>query len=244
MSIGDRMKINKMDNLFDYFKNFLIGIAVISIYLLLPSFEVPLLEFFNINVNNIPVFVEHIYLFFFEILMLSSILLVFHKDIEMNFKDLKKNHRKYFDKYFKYWILAFGIMIVCNFILGIFSDYKISGNEKAIREIFSTSPIYVYILSVFIAPLLEELVFRKAIRNIIPSKILFIIFSGVIFGGAHIIGNCSNLIDFLYIIPYGIYGSAFAYMFVKTDNIFVSSGFHLMHNGLLLSLQFFILIFS
>ena len=135
-------------------------------------------------------------------------------------------------------------MGISNGIINFMNHTTTSGNEEIIRSMFSENPIYVYLLSVFMAPFIEELVFRKSLKKIIPINWLFIIASGLIFGGAHLIGNTSSIIDYFYIIPYGSFGVAFAYIYAKTDNILVSSSLHFMHNGLLMALQFFILIFA
>ena len=42
----------------------------------------------------------------------------------------------------------------------------------------------------------------------------------------------------LYIIPYGLFGSVFAYMYSKTKNIFVPMTFHFIHNTVLVILSF------
>ena len=39
--------------------------------------------------------------------------------------------------------------------------------------------------------------------------------------------------DFLYIIPYGALGAAFAYINVKTDNVYSSILVHFVHNSIL-----------
>ena len=36
---------------------------------------------------------------------------------------------------------------------------------------------------------------------------------------------------------------AFAYMLYKTDNILVSTGFHTLHNGIMIALQFLLMYF-
>lgn len=237
------MNIN-VDKLVEYFKRALIGIGVILIYLLVPYLEKPFLELFSIDVSLLPDVVKHIVMASFEVLTLAIIMFIYRKDLEKDIKDIKKNHLSYFKKYFKYWLFAFIIMGISNVIIGIFNDTTTSGNEEVIRSMFSDSPIYVYFLSVFIAPFVEELVFRKAVKDIVPTKILFIIVSGLVFGGVHLIGNISSFIDYFYIIPYGIYGLTFAYIYAKTDNILISSSLHFMHNGLLMAIQLFILIFS
>ena len=135
-------------------------------------------------------------------------------------------------------------MLISNSIIIYIFESGMSSNEEAIRDLFKISPLYIYFSSVIYAPIVEELTFRQGIRNIMDKNILFILVSGLLFGGLHVITDVNNLVDLLYIIPYSSLGIVFAYMLYKTDNIFVSMGFHFMHNGILIALQFLILIFS
>ena len=117
-------------------------------------------------------------------------------------------------------------------------------NEEIIRSNFQVAPIYMYLSSVVIAPLMEELVFRRGIRNIVPNNILFILISGLVFGSLHvIIGGFQTPLELLYIIPYSIPGFIFAYILTKTDNVLVTATIHTFHNGILMSLQFLMLLF-
>lgn len=234
----------KVESLKNYLNSALLGIGALLIYFIFPYLEAPLLNLFDINVINIPDFIKYFYLINWEILILALILMIFNKDIIEDFKDLKKNHLGYFKKYFKYWLLALGIMMLSNAVIMFISDSTTSGNEELIRNLFKTNPIYIYIISVFIAPFVEELVFRKAIYKIIPNNILFILVSGLVFGGLHVIGNVEVWTDILYLIPYCAPGFIFAYIMTKTNNVLVPAGLHFMHNGLLMSLQFLVLIFS
>ena len=53
------------------------------------------------------------------------------------------------------------------------------------------------------------------------TDILFIFFSGFMFGLMHIVGNFNNITDLLFLIPYSIPGFIFAYCYKKSNNIFV-----------------------
>ena len=106
-----------------------------------------------------------------------------------------------------------------------------------IRTTLNKAPLYMFFSSVIFAPFTEEMVFRQSIKNIITNKKTFIITSGLIFGGLHVIGNINTIYDILYIIPYATPGIALAIMLEKTDNIFVPMGIHFLHNGLLMTLQ-------
>jgi len=81
--------------------------------------------------------------------------------------------------------------------------------------------------------MVEELVFRKAFKDAIKNKWLFIIISGLIFGGMHVVGSYTTITDLLFIIPYSCLGFAFAAAYYNTDTIFTSITLHMIHNTIL-----------
>jgi membrane protease YdiL (CAAX protease family) len=86
----------------------------------------------------------------------------------------------------------------------------------------------------FLAPFTEEIVFRKTLKDAIGKyKWLFMVLSFLLFGGAHVIGNATSWVDYLYIIPYGSLGAAFALSYYKTDTIFTPMSMHIVHNLIL-----------
>lgn len=234
----------KKNNIKDYKNKFLLGLIGISIYFFLPQFQALPFILLKINTNNIPQIAEIIYLLGFNLLILALIAIVFHKKLEKDFIDIKKNHEKYFKECINYWLIGMGVMMLSNIFISIILNNGVADNEELIRTMFKESPIYVYLSAVIIAPLTEELIFRLGIRNIFPTKILFLMVSTLVFGGLHVVTSMSTPLDLLYLIPYCSLGFAFAYSLYKTNNIFVSIGLHMMHNGLLISLQFLQLIFS
>lgn len=225
-----------------YLKNCSIGILVILSYFLLPT----LIKYAIAYLANgsLSEEVSVILSIIIEVLTLAVILLLFNKRIKENYIDLKKNHKKYFSKYFKFYLIGLAIMYISNAILIFVFNGGLAGNEESIRSILLVHPIYVYISAVLIAPSVEELVFRGAIKNIIPNSILYILCSGLIFGGMHLVGNVTSIIDLLYIIPYSSLGIVFAYIYSKTDNIFVTMMLHTMHNGILISIQIAVMLFG
>ena len=65
----------------------------------------------------------------------------------------------------------------------------------------------------------------------------FVVASGLIFGVAHI-SNFGSVTEWLFGIPYMIMGMDFAYIYCKSDNIFTTMSYHMMHNLILLIIQF------
>ena len=179
----------------------------------------------------------------FEILVLCIVLVIFNQKVERDFNDIFKNHKEYYSSCMKYYLIGLAIMVLSNSILALLTKGGIAGNEEAVRAMFKINPVYMYLSAVVFAPVVEELVFRQGIRNIFGKNVLFIIVSGLVFGGLHVFSSATTLIDILYIIPYSALGVVFAIMLYKTDNIFVSMGFHFMHNGILMAIQFMTFLF-
>lgn len=221
------------------------GTLSILAYFILPYLEVLPFALLGIDTATLPNITKAIYMFAYEVITLAIIMYLLREQLKKQWNDLKKNHRTYFKKYFKYWFLMLGLMMLSNLIILMIEPQSTAGNEELIRSIFSEMPIYMYLSAVVIAPLMEELVFRLSIRNIFPhTDWLFIIVSGLIFGGMHVIGNVNTWIDILYLIPYSIPGFVFAYVLTKSNNVFVGSGLHFVHNGVLMSLQVLVLLFG
>lgn len=222
--------------------NFGKGMAALFTYFTLSELQTLPLVLSGVDYNVMPLALKVIYLLSFEILMVSAIGLILNKEIKKAFIDIKKNHQKYFSKYLKYWLYSLIIMAGSNIIISFINGGGVAGNEETIRQIFTKAPIYMFISAVFIAPVLEELTFRQAFRNIFSNDKVFIIMSGLVFGGLHVVGNVNSPVDLLYLIPYCTPGFVFAYIMAKTDNVFVSMGLHFLHNGVMISLQILLMV--
>ena len=125
-------------------------------------------------------------------------------------------------------------MCVSNSIITIFTNVEISNNEEAVRDIAKMLPIYSLFTTCICAPLGEELAYRKTIGKIFDNKKIAIIMSGLIFGLAHVLGTYESIIDLLYIIPYGLFGSVFMYMYLDSKTIWSTISIHFMHNAILM----------
>ena len=124
-----------------------------------------------------------------------------------------------------------------NYIIQNFTGSTISGNESSIRKLIETAPIYMIYSTIIYAPIVEEIIFRKSVKNVFNNKYLFIIISGVIFGVLHI-SDFYNINEILLGIPYIIMGLDLAYIYLRTNNIYTTILFHSFHNFILLLIQF------
>lgn len=225
-------------------KNFFIGFSAIILYFVFTQLQGLPLVLLDIDIENLSQTFIVWYSFFFTVVLIFILVFIYRKTLKSNWLDLKQNHQEYFKKYLKYWFLALGIMMLSNFIILLIRPGSIAGNEEAVKDLFESVPIYTFISAVFLAPFLEELTFRLSFRYMFKNDWLFIISSGLVFGLMHIVGTYETVYDLLYLVPYSTPGIIFAYVLTKSKNIFVPIGLHFIHNGLLMSLQVFVLIFG
>ena len=134
-------------------------------------------------------------------------------------------------------------MGLSNIIITNFTTTMTSENQQSVIDLLGQAPIYTIIVTTLIAPILEELVFRLSFRKIFKhTNILFIFFSGLLFGLMHVLGSLENLIDLLFIIPYSIPGFMFAYLYTKEKNIFLPISLHFLHNSVMMILQLILML--
>ena len=219
-------------------RDMFVGFGVLFFYLIASAMPYDFIELFGLKYNNLNLIARQIYLILYEVSLTLIIVYIYRKDFIPNFKDFLKNNIKYFKKYIKYWFIMLGLMILSNAIITMFTTTITSENQQTIIDTLKQAPIYTFILTVFVAPILEELVFRLSFRKIFKyTNVLFILFSGLFFGGMHVLGTLSNPIDLLFIIPYSIPGFIFAYIYSKEKNICIPMSLHFIHNGIMMSLQ-------
>lgn len=220
-------------------KSILTGIGVILLYFIGSSIYINVLNLFGVDYNKLSITVKSIYLGFYELILTLIIVYIYKKDFIPNLKDFIKNNTKYFKEYIKYWFMMLGLMMIANILITNFTTSLTSNNQQTIMDNLKIAPIYTFVVTVFIAPVLEELVFRLSFRKIFyKNNILFIIISGLVFGSLHVLGSFNAPIDLLFIIPYSIPGFIFAYIYCKSKNICVSMSIHFIHNGIMLLLSF------
>ena len=124
-------------------------------------------------------------------------------------------------------------MFISNIIINIIIGNGQAENEKIVQQMITYAPYIMVINAGIIAPIIEEITFRKAFKNVFNNKWLFILSSSLIFGSLHVITKLTSPLDLLYIIPYSSLGISLAYMYYKTDTIYTSITMHIFHNTIL-----------
>lgn len=165
------------------------------------------------------------------------LLIVYRKDLVKEFKTFKENWLQNFDTGFKWYLVGLVVMMTSNLILYYVLHSGGASNENTVQTMISAAPIFMAFQVCLIAPFNEEMVFRKTLYDVFKNKWIFIFLSFLLFGGAHVMSSASSLVDYLYIIPYGALGAAFAMAYSKTKTVFTSMSLHMMHNTCLFLLS-------
>ncbi len=212
------------------FKNFGIFILIFLLYLMLNMYTS---SFFIRDIYSGNQVLVNLALIASNFITLIIFVFIYRKTIV---KDLYKFNKKDFKTGFNYWITGIVLMILLNVVLSIIGGTLV-GNEATNREIIKNYLPYAIFGMCIYAPVVEELVFRRALRPLFNNKYLYGLTSGFIFGSIHVFDEIANLlstgvftINLLYVLPYVGLGMFFAFSYYETDNIYSTITFHAIHN--------------
>ena len=210
------------------FKELIKGLAVICSYFILQIiYCMPFLFLYNekkISENTL-------YIIVFTCMIVTYVI-AYRKTLSKDFKDFKENYKTILKTTAKYWLMGLGIMIISSLFIGLLGLENATNQEQNIT-LFKNEPITQAILAILLAPILEEIVFRKSFQNFTNNKILFALVTGLIFGGIHVVSSITSIKDIgmiLHIIPYSSVGIMLGYAYKEHNNILGTITIHALHN--------------
>lgn len=220
-------------------KKIIKNLLILLSYFLYEAIILIIVNALSIDISKLNFIQKNIYLFVVDIIYLISLVFIYRKELKEDFKDFKENGSGYIFKYAPLYLLGVILMGITNALLVKVTGMEMSTNEQNVRTLIKYYPIYMSFSSVIYAPIVEELIFRKSIKNLFNDNVLFVLMSGLIFGLIHVVGTGNEGInEILMGIPYIIMGLDFAYIYAKTKNIFTTMTLHSIHNLTLLIIQF------
>lgn len=220
-------------------KKIIKNLLILLSYFLYEAIILIIINALGIDISKLNFIQKNIYLFVVDIIYLISLVFIYRKELKEDFKDFKENGSGYIFKYAPLYLLGVILMGITNALLVKVTGMEMSTNEQNVRTLIKYYPIYMSFSSVIYAPIVEELIFRKSIKNLFNDNVLFVLMSGLIFGLIHVVGTGNEGInEILMGIPYIIMGLDFAYIYAKTKNIFTTMTLHSIHNLTLLIIQF------
>ena len=138
--------------------NILKGFGMVLLYIFLPSFlSIPILFVRNDIIKSLLLILVYI---------ITCIIFIGlnYKDIKKDFLNYKKDFINIFKTSLKYWLIGFFIMLISSVIianLGISNNL----NQEQNIEMFNSYPLFEIITAIFLAPIIEEIAFRKSFNK-------------------------------------------------------------------------------
>ena len=212
------------------------GLLTFLIFYFSSYLQVIPIALFNIDVKNYTASDLAIVNTFTDLILVLILIILYFKELKKEFKTFKKNWKLSMDTAFKYWFIGLMIMCISNIAIGIITNLNTSSNEQAVQTLVSSTPYLMLFTAGILAPIAEEITFRKGVSKIFKNKWVYATASGLIFGFLHVMGS-SNPLEYLYIIPYGSLGFFFALTYYDTKSIYPSIIMHAIHNSALVLLS-------
>lgn len=212
------------------------GLVTFLIFYFSSYLQVIPIAIFNIDVNNYTTTDLAIVNTFTDLILVLILIILYFKELRKEFKTFKDNWKMNMDTAFKYWFLGLMIMCISNIAISIITSLGTSSNEQAVQGLINSTPYLMLFTAGILAPIAEEITFRKGVSKIFKNKWVYATASGLIFGFLHVMGS-SNPLEYLYIIPYGSLGFFFALTYYDTKSIYPSIIMHAIHNSALVLLS-------
>ena len=191
---------------------------------------------FGIDVNNYTVTDLAIVNSFTDLILVLILIIIYFNELKKEFLTFKSHWKTSVDTAFKYWFVGLMIMCISNIAIGFMTSLGTSSNEQAVQGLINSTPYLMLFTAGILAPIAEEITFRKGVSKIFKNKWVYATASGLIFGFLHVMGS-SNPLEYLYIIPYGSLGFFFALTYYDTKSIYPSIIMHAIHNSALVLLS-------
>ena len=214
------------------------GLLAFLIFYFSSYLQIIPIALFNIDVNNYTTGDLAIVNTITDLILVLILIIVYFKELKKEFKTFKNNWKLNMDTAFKYWFIGLMVMCISNITIGLITNLNTSSNEAAVQNLVSSTPYLMLFTAGILAPIAEELTFRKGVSKIFKNKWVYATASGLIFGLLHVIGS-GNILEYLYVIPYGSLGFFFALTYYDTKSIYPSIIMHAIHNSALILLSIF-----
>lgn len=157
-------------------------------------------------------------------LLYAFILIFLYKQVFISdFKDIKKNWKKYLMRMLISIVLIFASMVLINLIVGVLFNVKeTSENDFSLLTTFKENSLVVVLLTCIYYPLVEGIIFRKSVRDIIDNKWFFIMFSAIFYFFFNIVYTSMSFSNIMSSVCYLSTMMIVSHFYWKTNNFTLS----------------------
>ena len=152
-------------------------------------------------------------------LLYAFILIFLYKQVFISdFKDIKKNWKKYLMRMLISIVLIFVSMVLINLIVGVL--FNVKGTSE--NDTFKENSLIVVLLTCIYYPLVEGIIFRKSVRDIIDNKWFFIMFSAIFYFFFNIVYTSMSFNNIMSSVCYLSTMMIVSHFYWKTNNFTLS----------------------
>ena len=126
------------------------------------------------------------------------------------------------------------VNIISSIMITLLVPNSSSANQDAVAALTTSAPIIMVITTVFLAPFVEEMVFRVGLFQLFYTKSRFLAYliTSLAFGSVHILAGlfAGDFTQIFYLLPYGLLGFVLCRLYEKRKSIFVPMIVHMLNN--------------
>lgn len=175
----------------------------------------------------------------FYMLFALLILYLYRNTFKKDFKDIIENKKKYLSSILINVALIFVIMLITNALIGMLFDIKqTSENDYSLLAMFKKSPIILMFLTSLYYPVIEGVIFRKSVRDIIDNKWIFIIFSSVFYFFFNVAYTSLSFTSIITSLCYLFSMMLLSNYYYKTNNLTASVIVMMIYNLIISAISF------
>ena len=158
--------------------------------------------------------------------ILICLILVYFKEIK---EDIKNFKLKNLSISLKYYIIGLTIYFIYQLIISKTITSNIPSNEEMVRNLFKANIFIAFVSACFLAPILEEILFRFTLFKCTKNKYIFLLTSSILFSLFHVT-NLQSIVQIFFLCSYLILSFTLSYILYKSKNICNSILVHSIHN--------------
>ena len=199
-------------------------------------------------VKNITAEASSILNFLIYLIMVPGIIYFMKNDIIIDWNETKAKKKEIVVPV----IIGYAYVWVGNFVSTLLSTYLAdilnygvgeAANQQAIISAVTSKTGFLMIISaVIIGPVIEELIFRKAVFGLIKNNKIALVVSTFVFGLIHVLSETSIQAAIVNGVSYFVMGFVFSYIYLKAErNVMIPIIVHIINNAVSILLILLIL---
>lgn len=170
---------------------------------------------------------------------------LYWNDLKAYWKNFKSNKKKNIKSVILYLVIILVLLFASNILITAISSmmggsFDSDSSTKIISTVFKKVPfgtMFVMFLMIIFYPIVEELVFRKSLRDVIKNPIIFIIISSLITWYFQVTLVNPQISEFVLSLSVFFNSIVSAIIFVKKDNILFSIFPRMLYNIIICAVQ-------